>query len=260
MWGFSKKIGRSGLVLFLCLLFLLSDLIPVNASETSENRTVKAGIFYFEGYHMKDEKGRLTGYGIEFLNLASKYSHLNFEYTGYEKSWNEMLTMLENGEIDVVTSARKVPEREEKFAFSLPIGRNSTILSIQADNTHFHSGDYGSYEGMKIGVIAGSSQNQTLKDFAREKDFSYETKEYENMAQLSAALKDGSIDAVLSSNLRKTEDEKTLDTLETENLYAIVRKEDTRLLDELNYAIGQMGLNEGDWANTLFYKYYGPAI
>ena len=54
---------------------------------------------------MKDEDGSLTGYGIEFLNLVSEYSHLNFQYTGYDRSWGEMLTMLKNGEIDVVTSA-----------------------------------------------------------------------------------------------------------------------------------------------------------
>ena len=91
---------------------------------------------------MKDEEDRLTGYGIEFLDLVSQYSHLNFQYAGYDNSWNEMLTMLENGEIDMVTTARRNAEREEKFAFSLPIGRNSTGLSARADNTQLHSGDY----------------------------------------------------------------------------------------------------------------------
>lgn len=257
-WGASKKYVRRGLAFCLGLFFVLSSFMTVNASINPENKTVKAGIFYFEGYHMKDAKGHLTGYGIEFLNLVSKYSHLNFEYTGYEHSWNEMLDMLEDGRIDVVTSARKVPEREELFAYSLPIGRNSTILSIQSDNVDFRSGDYKSYDGMRVGVIAGSSQNQTLMEFAKEKNFSYWTREYEDMDQLASALKRGKIDAILSSNLRKTEDEKTLDTLETENFYAVVRKDDTELLDEINYAIEQMDMNEGDWTNTLYYKYYGP--
>ena len=72
------------------------------------------------------------------------------------------------------------------------------------------------------------------------------------------ALKDGSIDAILSSNLRKMENEKTLDTLQTENFYVIVRKEDKELLEEINYAIEQMDINGGDWDNSLFFKYYGP--
>ncbi|MDE6020130.1 MAG: transporter substrate-binding domain-containing protein, partial [Ruminococcus sp.] len=109
-----------------CLIFVIFNFITVSADEQSNNRTVKAGIFYFDGYHMKDENGSLTGYGIEFLKLVSEYSHLNFQYTGYDRSWSDMLDMLENGEIDVVTSARRTPEREERFAFSLPIGRNNT--------------------------------------------------------------------------------------------------------------------------------------
>ena len=70
-------------------------------------------------------------------------------------------------------------------------------------------------------------------------------------------MKDGSIDAILSSNLRKMTNERTLDTLQTDNFYAIVRKEDKELLQEINYAIDQMDINGGDWENSLFYKYYG---
>lgn len=246
------------MALLICLFFILCSCAIANASESQNNTTMKAGIFYFEGYHMKDEEGNLTGYGIEFLNLVSKYSHLNFQYAGYDNSWNDMQTMLENGDIDIVTSARKTPEREEKFAFSLPIGRNSTILSIQMNNNKLRSGDYKSYEGMRVGVLTGSSQNQTLALFAEEKNFSYEIKEYENADKLARALKHGKVDAILSSNLRKTENEKTLDVLETQNFYAIVRKEDKELLEEINYAIEQMNINEGDWKNTVFYEYYGP--
>ena len=102
------------------------------AGADAGSMTVRAGIFHFDGYHMKDEDGNLSGYGIEFLNMAAEYSHLNFQYVEYDRSWNDMLTMLEEGDIDVVTSGRKTEEWEEKYAFSLPIGRNSTILSIQA--------------------------------------------------------------------------------------------------------------------------------
>ena len=243
----------------ICVILILSNLITVaTADGQSNNRTVKAGIFYFEGYHMKDEEGRLTGYGIEFLDLVSQYSHLNFQYTGYDNSWSEMLTMLENGEIDIVTSARRTAEREEHFAFSLPIGRNNTVLSTRADNSQLHSGDYKTYDGITVGQLTGSSQNQSLVEFAEEKGFSYQTKEYNDSDELVAALQDGGIDAILSSDLRKAENEKTLDIIKEDNFYAIVRKDDMELLNEINYAIEQMDQNEGDWKNVLYYSYYGP--
>ena len=243
----------------ICFILILSNIITVSADNgQSNNRTVKAGIFYFEGYHMKDEEGRLTGYGIEFLDLVSEYSHLNFQYTGYDNSWNDMLTMLENGEIDMVTSARKTPEREERFALSLPIGRNNTILSARADNTQLHSSEYKTYNGMTVGLLTGSSQNQSLVEFAEEKGFSYQAKEYNDADALVAALQAGEIDAILTSDLRKAENEKTLDIIAEDNFYAIVRKDDTELLNEINYAIEQMDQNEGDWKNVLYYRYYGP--
>ncbi|MDE5994761.1 MAG: response regulator [Oscillospiraceae bacterium] len=245
------------LCLLLCFMILLSCLMTANAAQTVNNKTVKAGVFYFDGYHMKDEDGRLTGYGIEFLNFVSQYSHLNFSFVGYDRSWNDMLEMLDSGEIDVVTSARKTPEREEKYAFSLPIGRNSTVLSIRADNTRLLSGDYATYRGITVGVLTGSSQNQSLSDFARDKEFTYQTREYSDTEQMAKDLQNGTIDAILSSNLRRTENEKTLDTIETDYFYAIVRKDDKTLLDEINYAIDQMNVNEGDWSNVMYYKYYG---
>ncbi|MDE5856364.1 MAG: response regulator [Anaeroplasmataceae bacterium] len=256
IWAFA-----AGLILF------LSNFITVSA----EGKTVKAGIFKFEGYHMKDEEGRLTGYGIEFLNLVSEYSRLNIQYTAYDSPWGDeidentgeikrpgMLTMLENGEIDVVTSASRTPDREEKFDFSLPIGRRKTILSIQVSNETRIRGNYATYNGMIVGLVKDSSQNESLKDFAAEKGFTYTSKEYSDSNLLSAALQNGEIDAILSSNLRKAENEQELDITEEADFYAIVKKGNTELLNEINYAIRQMDINEGDWKNELFYKYYGP--
>ena len=256
MWKINARNGKRIIVLLSCFLLLLPS-FGVNAEQQENNRTVRAGVFYFDGYHMKDQDGDLTGYGVEFLNLVSQYSHLNFLYTGYDQSWDDMLAMLDSGEIDVVTSARKTPDREEKYAFSLPIGRNSTILSIRANNTRLLSGDYATYDGITVGVVTGSSQNQSLAEFAEEKGFSYQEVEYADAGELAADLQSGAIDAILSSNLRRTENEKTLDTIETAYYYAIVRKGDRELLAEINYAIDQMNINEGDWSNNLYYKYYG---
>ncbi|MDE7301360.1 MAG: hypothetical protein K2N47_04235, partial [Clostridia bacterium] len=93
-----KKCVKIISAFIVCLIFFLFHLIFFNpvaafADGAPSYGTVKAGIFGFEGYHMKDDDGRLTGYGIEFLNLVSEYSHLKFEYTGYDKTWDNMLDM-----------------------------------------------------------------------------------------------------------------------------------------------------------------------
>ena len=244
------------MALLACIVLLISNLPAAAAQGREVNRTVNAGVFYLDGYHMRDEDGSYTGYGIEFLNLVSEYSHLNFTYTGYDRSWDEMQDMLESGEIDVVTSIERTDGREKKFAFSAPIGRNSTVLSIQAGNDQIRAGNYDTYDGMTVGVLAGSVRNQSLADFAEERGFTYQTREYADIARLTEDLQNGTVDAILSSSLRRTNEEKTLDTLETEYFYAIVRKDDQELLSELNYAIDQININEWDWSNTLYSKYY----
>ena len=248
-----------------CIIFGFSHPAPVAEEARSANRTVKAGVFNFEGYHMRDEDGNLSGYGIEFLNLVSEYSHLNFEYTAYDKSWDDMLEMLKKGEIDVVTSATWTEEREALYDFSLPIGRKNTVLSILADNKAFVKGDYSTYNNMRVGLLKNNTQNAILESFASKKRFEYNTDPnidyvYENSEELAAALKNGDIDAIISSDLRKqAKDEKTLDIIGNDDFYAMVQDGDPKgLLKEINYAIQQMDANEGDWQNVLFYKYYGP--
>ncbi len=248
---------KCAVALSMSLFFILSVFTRVEASEQADIQTVRAGIFAFDGYHVKDEDGDLSGYGIEVLNLISAHSHLNFEYVGYDKSFSDMLDMLKSGEIDVVTASRKLPEREEEFAFSFPIGQNDTTLSIKADDPTLRADDPSTYDGMTVGVLAGSRLNQRLEDFAAEKGFSYHKREYPDNDSLTADLQAGRIDAIFSSSLRQTAGEKTLDTVGSDLFYAIVRKDDTELLDEINYALDQMNINEGDWKNDLFYRYYG---
>ena len=62
----------------------------------------------------------------------ARYWDVDYEYVGYDKSWDDMQQMLEDGEIDMVTSPRKTPEREEKFDFSRPIGANNGILTVRS--------------------------------------------------------------------------------------------------------------------------------
>ncbi|MDE6666903.1 MAG: transporter substrate-binding domain-containing protein [Clostridia bacterium] len=247
----------------ICLIFFLSAFVFTNyksafADSERDGNTVKAGVFKFEGYHDRADNGNLSGYGIEFLNLVSKYSDINFEYTGYDKEWDDMLPMLENGKIDVVTSASKTEDREEKFDFSLPIGRRKTVLSIRVGDTAHRRGEYDTYNGMKVGLVEGSSQNDDFKAFKEEKGFDCE--EITAKAdELAVMLQKGEIDAILSSNLRKATNEKELEVIKEADFYAIVKKGDPKgLLPQIDDAIRQMDIDEGDWQNTLFYKYYGP--
>ena len=242
-------------MLFLACLFILSGSVEADVrAQESSVRTVKVGFFQYPGYHEIVNGTTRKGYGVDFLTLMQRYANRNYEYVGYNNTWEEMQQMLLDGEIDLVTWARKTPEREKKFAFSEAIGSSDIQLNVREDDNRYPIGEYKKYDGMTVGILKGSSHVAAMKEFASQKGFTYKSKEYASEKQMTSALKTGKIDAIVASSSRKYTKEKTLAKFSPEEFYVIVRKEDKELLREINYAIEQMDINEGDWRNELYYK------
>ena len=149
----------------------MTALCPLTVS-AAEPRTIRVGYFAFPGYHevFQSENGpQGSGYGFDFLQMLRRYTNLNYQYVGYENSWLDMQQMLRDGQIDMVTSARKTSQREKEFAFSSPIGTSYAELCVRSGDSRFQLNDYGSLDGMTIGVLKTNSRNDDLADLARKK-------------------------------------------------------------------------------------------
>ena len=240
----------------LSLLVLFGLHLTAGAAQYGERENIRVGFFAFDGYHMIDEEGNRSGYGYDFLQLAARYIDVDYEYIGYDEGWAEMLHMLRDGRVDMVTSAQETSERLQDFAFSKPIGSSSAMLTVSSDNTSISAGNYTTYDGMRVGILEENSRNEDLEKYAQECGFSYETVSFEEFGALEQALQSGQIDAALTSSLRKTDQERIIDQFASSDFYVIVRKEDTALLDNINYAIDQLNAVEGDWQNDLRNLYY----
>lgn len=249
-------IASRALLVFCCTLFiLLTTIAPAAGEQTHERRTVRVGVLAQDGLCQKDANGNLSGYTIDLWQLAKRYMDVKVEYVGYGKNWNELLQMLQNGELDILTNAQKSPEREQIFAFTKPTGVTSGLLNVRADNTKFIAGDYATYNGMRIGTFRKDRTYELFQKWAQEKGFTYQTTFYDTSTELYAAFLRGEVEAIIANSFRKPENEHTLDMFYTNNIYGIVRKDDTQLLNEFNYAINQMNDSEGDWVHKLLYKY-----
>lgn len=153
------------------LAIFMTALCPLTVS-AAEPRTIRVGYFAFPGYHevFQSENGpQGSGYGFDFLQMLRRYTNLNYQYVGYENSWLDMQQMLRDGQIDMVTSARKTSQREKEFAFSSPIGTSYAELCVRSGDSRFQLNDYGSLDGMTIGVLKTNSRNDDLADLARKK-------------------------------------------------------------------------------------------
>lgn len=249
-------IASRALLVFCCTLFiLLTTIAPAAGEPTHERRTVRVGVLAQDGLCQKDANGRLSGYTIDLWQMANRYMDVKVEYVGYGKNWNELLQMLEHGELDILTNAQKSPEREQIFAFTKPTGVTSGLLNVRADNTKFIAGDYATYNGMRIGTFRKDRTYDLFQKWAQAKGFTYQTTFYDTSTELYAAFLRGEVEAIIANSFRKPENEHTLDMFYTNNIYGIVRKDDTQLLNEFNYAINQMNASEGDWVHMLLYKY-----
>jgi polar amino acid transport system substrate-binding protein len=76
--------------------------------------------------------GEPRGFGIELMNMIAARTGLNVEYVnGY--TWDELLTMFFKGEIDIIHSISRTPEREKKALFTNPYYHSKNVLVLRRD-------------------------------------------------------------------------------------------------------------------------------
>lgn len=241
------------IVAVVCLLLPMA----ANATETKP-KILRVGFYYCEGYHEISQEGVYSGYGYELLQLIGRYENVKYEYVGYEKTWEEMLQLLKDGEIDFLTSGRKLEGREEEFDFSTQnIGFTSTALVIKAGNKDLVVGDYSTYCGLRVGMVRNSNNNDNFREFAREKGFTFETTYYDGQQELRSALQLEEVDAIVTDSLRKENaDEWLIETFDEKPMYIMVRKGDKETLALVENALERMDRNEELWRLRLHEKFY----
>lgn len=241
----------------LCAACVFST-VPMTALAEDEPTTVRVGFFAFDGYHMQDDAGGRSGYGYELLQRLAGYADLRYEYVGYDKSWSEIQELLADGEIDILTSAQKTDARLERFDFTeSSIGTSSAILTAKAGDYKYQPEDYPNWNGMRIGMLKDNSRNAGLEEYARLHGFSFEPVYFEDTDDMLRALQtDESIDAVLTSNLRRLSGESVLAQFDSSPFYVMVRKGNTELLEKLDHAIAQLDRYEPGFRTKLMNEYY----
>ena len=166
--------------------------------------------------------------------------------------------MPRNGDVDIYTAAKKTPQREEEFAFSThPAITSSTCMNVKVGNNRIVPGDYSTYNGIRIGLLKRHTYNDSFLDFAKEKGFDCRIIYYETPTELTNALINDEVDALVNSYIRIPEDEKTIENFGETPYYIMARKEDQDLISRLDQAIDTMNVEMPNWRTELYTKYYG---
>ena len=245
------------LAALLPLVFRFDSYAAKAVEKQPEQEVINVGYFSFPGYHTIEEDGRRSGYGYEFLQRLAIHAGWSYKYVGYNKSYSEALDMLQSGDVDIVTSVSKTPEREKQFLFSnQSIGVNSTILTVKSGNHDIVEGNYSTYDGITVGMLKGNSKNANFANFATEHSFTFKPRYFDGQDELSAALQEGKVDAAVTGSLRLLENEWLLESFDASPFYICTRKDRSDLMDRINTAINEMDLHDPNWREILHQTYY----
>lgn len=238
---------------------MLVSLCPIRADamERLDTPDYKVAFYAFDCYHIQDENGKRSGYGYEMMQGISKYLQCTFSYVGYDKTASKCEAMLRSGELDIYTAARRTAKREAKFAFSThPAITSSTCMNIKVGNERIVAGDYRTYNGIRVGFLQRHTYNGVFLDFVKEKGFDCDIIYYETPTELSNALVNDEVDALVNSYIRIPEDEQTIENFGEMPYYIMARKEDRALIDRLDDAIDSMNVETSNWRTEFYNKYY----
>lgn len=249
----NKSLTKRVAALISAVLICISQLGVLTSAESSA--VVKVGFFAMDGYHIENSGGK-SGYGYEYMQALERRMNCTFEYTGYKNSWGEMLAMLDNGEIDILTSSQKTDGLENDYLFSdYPIGVCSYTINVKSGSLKYTAGN--SLDGIKLGVLSGDSIAAAIPSYALKNGFTYTAVFFENEALMKKALDEGiEIDAIVSSSLRRSENETAIATVNSAPFYIMTGKNNTVLMAEINRALSELQLSEPQLASELEIKYY----
>lgn len=239
-----------------CLAFLMAlSCLFLLYAQACPSRPIRVGYFLIEGYHELDAEGNRGGYGYEYLHEIAKTTGWTYEYVS--GSWDECLTMLEKGEIDLMTAVQYNEERAAVFDFSsMPLGTSYIVLSVKEDNQTYLRDDYEGFDGMRIGQLRGNNNNVLLAEFAQEKGFTYQSQFYETDEQLREGLASGQVDAVLAGSIRKQTKERIIARFAPTPFYGAVTKGNIHLLEEMNHALEEIEMVNPAYKFNLHNAFY----
>ena len=192
-----QTLMRKSVCAMLCLLLLLSAVLPVKAAaETAPAKVVRVGSFE-DTFNYCNEKGARKGYGYELLQTLSGYTGWQFEYVTCD--WADCFEKLENGEIDIMGGISYTEDRAEEMLFSdEPMGEEKYYLYADLSRADISASDYKTLNGKKIGVLMGTEPEVMLTEWEEKHGIKTQHVNISNNEDVKQKLANHEIDCFVS--------------------------------------------------------------
>ncbi|MFA5215931.1 diguanylate cyclase domain-containing protein [Sulfuricurvum sp.] len=128
----------------------------------TEHHLIKVGMDPdYAPYEWIDKDGNHVGMVVDYMHRLEKKLGLHFEIVK-NKPWTELLKMAKNGELDMITSIVKTPERSEYLTFSEPYRDTPTIIIDNGEGSFI--GSLKQLSNKRVSVEKGYFMEEFMKN------------------------------------------------------------------------------------------------
>ena len=255
MFHDSIRWAKRPAVLILLIILTAVLILPLAADGAESSETVRVG-WYESPFNTVDGSGRRSGYAYEYQLKVAAYTGWSYSYVS--GGWSDLLQMLIDGEIDVMSDVSYTEERAEKMLFTdLPMGTEEYCIYIAPGNTEITSLDYSTLNGKRIGVNRGSVQIDDYKKWAERHDVDAVRVELSCTEVESVDMRaSGELDAYITLNAYG-DPERLIPVCKigSSDFYFAVNKSRPDLLGELNAALSRIQDENPYYNQRMFEKH-----
>ena len=252
-----QTLMRRSVCAMLCLLLLLSVVLPVKAAaETAPAKVVRVGSFE-DTFNYCNEKGARKGYGYELLETLSGYTGWQFEYVTCD--WSDCFEKLENGEIDIMGGISYTEDRAEEMLFSdEPMGEEKYYLYADLSRADISASDFKTLDGKKIGVVMGTEPEVMLTEWEEKHGIKTEHVNISNNEDVKQKLANHEIDCFVSLEESYWAELgiSTITRVGKSSIYYVLNKDRSDLKEELDNAMHALDEEAPFYTADLCKKYF----
>lgn len=252
-----QTLMRKSVCALLCLLLLLSVVLPVKAAaETAPAKVVRVGSFE-DTFNYVNEKGARKGYGYELLQTLSGYTGWQFEYVTCD--WSNCFEKLKNGEIDIMGAISYTEDRAEEMLFSdEPMGEEKYYLYADLSRADISASDYKTLNGKKVGVLMGTEPEVMLTEWEEKYGLKTEHVNVSNNEDAKQKLANHEIDCFVSLEESFWADLgiSTITCVGKSGIYYALNKNRSDLKEELDNAMRALDEAAPFYTADLYKRYF----
>ena len=252
-----QTLMRKSVCALLCLLLLLSVVLPVKAAaETAPVKVVRVGSFE-DTFNYCNEKGARKGYGYELLQTLSGYTGWQFEYVTCD--WADCFEKLENGEIDIMGGISYTEDRAEEMLFSdEPMGEEKYYLYADLSRADISASDFKILDGKKIGVVMGTEPEVMLTEWEEKYGIKTQHVNISNNEDVKQKLANHEIDCFVSLEESYWAELgiSTITRVGKSSIYYVLNKDRPDLKEELDNAMHALDEEAPFYTADLCKKYF----